>query len=120
MSVASVNLLRERVIRAAIDCVEEVEGSEMIHTAATKRLVRAVKALQEETWRHDEAPAIIRELLQIVELEAGNSESMLAAKVRGGAQESVLRAKAFLGERQVSDDTTPVPRPRRGILRRAE
>ncbi len=120
MSIESVNLLRERVVRAAIACVKELEEREAImHTTATRALVRAVKALQQETWRQDEAPSIIRDLLHIVELEAGNSESVLAAKVRGGSQESVLRAKAFLGERQVIDDTAPIPKPRRGILRRS-
>lgn len=121
MSTASVNLKRERVIRAAIDCVEELEGSEAIHTTNTRKLVRAVKALQEETWRQDEAPSIVKELLRIIELQPEES-SMLGAKIKNGTQEGVLRAKAFLGERKVEDDTTatPLPRARRGILRRAE
>lgn len=121
MSAESVNLKRERVIRAAIACAEELKDV-AVTTKPTRDLVRAVKALQEETWRQDEAPAIIKELLHLVELLGGNDTSILAAKVKNGTQEGVLRAKAFLGERKVDDDTTatPLPKARRSILRRAE
>lgn len=125
MSIESVNLLRERVIRAAIDCVKELEEREAIvttlsHTKATRALVRTVKALQEETWRQDEAPVIIKELLALVELLPATSSLLAGGTSRSVVQESMLRAKAFLGERKVDDDTAPVPKPRRGILRRAE
>ena len=118
MSIASVNLLKERVLRAAIECVAELETREPItHTKGSRALVRAVKALQEETWRLDEAPAIIRELLHIIQLQP-ESSSILGAQIKNGTQQTVLQAKAFLGERKVDDETTPVPKPRRGILRR--
>jgi hypothetical protein len=117
MSFQSVNLLRERVIRAAKACVAELEEREaMVHTKATRELVRAVKALEQETWRQDEAPAIIEELLYLVKLLPGAESSILAAKVRDGTQEGVLRAKAFLGQREVNDDTTPKP-PKRKLAR---
>jgi hypothetical protein len=120
MSIASVNLLKERVLRAAFECVDELEAHpSVVHTKGSRALVRAVKALREETWRVDEAPALIKELLQIIELQPEQA-SILGAKIKNGSQESVLRAKAFLGERKVEDDTTPFSKPRRGILRRAE
>lgn len=120
MSVASVNLLKERVIRAAIECVDELESHpSVVHTKGSRILVRSVKALREETWRVDEAPALIKELLHIIELQPEGT-SILGAKIKNGTQETVLRAKSFLGERKVDDDTTPIAKPRKGILRRAE
>lgn len=119
MSIESVNLLKERVLRAAIECVAEFESRESVmHTKGSRALVHAVKALQEATWQIDVAPAIIRELLLLVELQP-ELTSILATQIREGRHEGVLRAKAFLGERKVDDDTTPIPKPRRGILRRA-
>jgi len=123
MSIASVNLLKERVLRAAFECVDELESSPQyqtgVHTKGSRALVRAVKALREETWRIDEAPSLIKELLHIIELQPEET-SMLGAKIKNGTQETVLQAKAFLGQRKVEDDTTPVAKPRKGILRRAE
>ena len=115
MSFSSVNLLRERIIRAAMECADELEdiGSGLMTTRA-KKLVRAVKALREETHRIDEAPALIKELLHIIELQP-EATSMLGAKIRNGTQEGVLRAKAFLGERSVEDETAPVPQRRRPL-----
>lgn len=118
MSLASVNLLKERVIRAARACVAEL-GPEVLLTKSTRDLVRSVKALEQETWRLDEAPGLIRELLHIIELQPEET-SILGVKIKNGTQETVLKAKAFLGERKVEDDTTPIPRPRRGILRKAD
>jgi len=120
MSIASVNLLKERVLRAAFECVDELESHpSVVHTKGSRALVRAVKALREETWRLDEAPSLIKELLHIIELQPEET-SILGAKIKNGTQETVLQAKAFLGQRKVEDDTTPVARPRKGILRRAE
>lgn len=116
MSIESINLLRERVVRAAIACVKELEERESIlHTKGSRALVRAVKALEQETWRQDEAPHIIKELLQLIEQPQQRSTHALHLELNKGA---LLRAKAFLGERQVLDDTTPPPKPSRGILRR--
>ena len=115
MSTASVNLLKERVLRAAIACVAELENV-AVHTKATRELVRAVKAYKNETWRIDEAPGLIKELLHIIELQP-EATSILGAKIARGEQETVLRAKAFLGQREVSDDTSPVPRPKRALRR---
>ncbi len=109
MSAQSVNLLKERVIRAAIECVDELEASPTLHTKGSRSLVRAVKALQQETWRIDEAPRLIESLVQLVELLAPESSSMLGGKVRRGEQETLLKAKAFIGQREVSDDTTLKP-----------
>jgi hypothetical protein len=112
MSTASVNLLKERVIRAALAAADELEdGAPRIHTKATRELLRAVKAYKAETWRIDEAPSLIKALVHIIELQP-ESTSILGAKISRGEQETVLRAKAFLGEREVNDDTTPVVRPK--------
>ena len=122
MSTSSVNLLKERVLRAAIACVHELEqnAEPVMHTKATRELTRAVKALEEETWRLDEAPSLIKELLHIIELQP-DSTSILGAEISRGSNATVLRAKAFLGQRQVTDDTTPVQRPKRRLpLRRLE
>ena len=115
MSTASVNLLKERVLRAAIACVAELEDV-AVHTKATRELVRAVRAYQTETWRIDEAPSLIKELVHIIELQP-EPTSILGAKISRGEQETVLRAKAFLGQREVNDDTTPVSRPKRALRR---
>jgi hypothetical protein len=110
MSTASVNLLKERVLRAAIAAVAELESSEaVLYTKATRELVRAVKAYKTETWRIDEAPSLIKELVHIIELQP-ESTSILGAEISRGEQATVLRAKAFLGEREVNDDTTPIAR----------
>ncbi len=119
MSVNSVNLLKERVLRAAFAAADELEASSGLPTKAGRELTRAVKALREETWRTDEAPSLIKELLHLVELNP-EPTSMLGAAIRQGKHETVLRAKAFLGERKVDDNTQPTARPRRGILRRHE
>lgn len=112
MSLESISLLRERVVRAAIACVKEFEEREAIlHTKGSRALVRAVKALEQETWRQDEAPHIIKELLQLIEQPQLRSSYALH-------DNTLLRAKAFISERQVLDDTTPPPKPPRGILRR--
>lgn len=101
MSIQSVNLLRERVIRAAQACVKELEERHpMVHTKATRELLRSVKALETETWRQDEAPALVRELVRIIEHQSADVED------RTG---TLLRAKTFLGDREVNDDTTPKP-----------
>ena len=118
MSVQSVNLLKERVLRAAIAAVDELESRERIHTKASRELVRAVTALRAETWRIDEAPSLIKSLVQIIELQP-DPASVLGAHIKDGTNLTLLKAKAFLGERKVEDDTTPDVRPpRRGILRR--
>lgn len=115
MSTASVNLLKERVLRAALACVDELEGKEpVVHTKATRDLIRAVKAYKAETWRIDEAPRLIESLVQLVELLAPESSSMLGGKIRRGEQETLLLAKAFLGQREVNDDTTPIPPKHKG------
>lgn len=120
MSTTSVNLLRERVLRAAKACARELEEREaMVHTKATRELLRSVKALEQETWRIDEAPALVKELLQLVKLNP-EPTSMLGEKIRHGRHETVLRAESFLGERSVDDDTTPAARSRKGILRQAQ
>lgn len=119
MSLSSVNLLKERVLRAAIAAVAELEQGPVVHTKTSRELVRSVKALQQETWRLDEAPALIKELVHIIELQP-EATSVLGAKIRSGTQETLLQAKAFLGERKVEDDTTPVRRPARGPMRRFE
>lgn len=110
MSTTSVNLLKERVLRAASACVEELEGKDIIHTKATRDLVRAVKALEQETWRLDEAPSIVRDLRDYIratpEGHPGN------VRQRG---ELLRSADAFLGERKVEDDTNPAPRVRRPL-----
>lgn len=119
MSTASVNLLKERVIRAALAAVAELEGVPVAHTKATRDLVRAVKAYKEETWRIDEAPSLIKDLVHLVTLLEPSDTSMLGGRIRRGEQETMLRAKAFLGQREVSDDTAPIikhkgPRKRLG------
>lgn len=111
MSFSSVNLLRERVIRAAIECVAELEEGSGVLTGRTRKLMRAVKALQEETWRADEAPGLIKELLHVIELPPEPSNMQVWSRT----QETVLRAKAFLGERSVEDETPPAPQRRRPL-----
>lgn len=116
MSTTSVNLMKERVLRAALACVDELEGSEAIlHTKATRELVRAVKAYRNETWRIDEAPLLIKELTHWISVLPKLTNEEGAKQVK----EVMLRAKAFLGEREVNDDTTPAvlrpKKPRRRI-----
>jgi len=109
MSTTSVNLLKERVLRAALACAEELEhDGSGLQTKATRELMRAVKALKEETWRTDEAPRLVRELVHWIGVLPTLHNEEGARQVK----EVILRAKAFLGEREVNDDTTPVARPK--------
>lgn len=116
MSAESVGLLRERVIRAAIAWRRDSKSDGL----KAQQLVRAVDSLERETWRADEAPLIIQELLQVLQLVELRpaADSSLGDKIKIGTREGILRAKAFLGERKVEDDTTPIAKPRKGILRR--
>ncbi len=115
MSIASVNLLKERVLRAAIACVEELENypGPVVHTKATRALFRAVKAFEAEAWRADEAPALVKELQAYIRGNYDDSPTNVERR-------AVLlrKAEAFLGEREVHDDTTPQSVPKKRLPRR--
>lgn len=111
-----VHLLKERVLAAALAwwrMHRPLAYSEAEHIAnptinttseSEKKLARAVAALLKESWRKDDATTLVRDLLSLArDLDGGLRTSDHALK----KHETYRRAEAFLGEREVSDDTKP-------------
>jgi hypothetical protein len=78
-------------------------------SAAERRLSRAVAEYQRDSWRNDDAIALVKLLIGLVK-----GDRLLALN-----KASILRrAEVFIGQRDVHDDTTPPPPPPKKVLRR--
>lgn len=119
----SVSLLKMRVLRAAkawwkghrpsIFSLEDHLNAPTINTCTEteKQLARAIAALDRESWQTDDAGPLVQELYALVRiLEQGRTAYEKATVMR--------KAEAFLGLREVTDDTTPKEAPKAGKLAR--
>ena len=112
----SISLLRDRVVAAAKHwaklTTQEPLGTLQEEAEARRALRRAVLAYEAEEWRSNDAAVLVKELLELAKLKPATSANTAYRA------EILRKAEAFIGQRQVADDTAPVARPRRGILRR--
>jgi len=75
------------------------------------QLARATAQLVQLGWKSDESYALVHDLLELAQsLEKSRALSLELFQKK---PEIYRRAEAFLGKREVNDDTTPQERPRR-------
>lgn len=83
-----------------------------VQSKVDHQLARATAQLVQLGWKSDESYALVNELLELARaLEKGKLSLELFQK----KHEVYRKAEAFLGKREVNDDTTPQERPRRLI-----
>lgn len=82
-----------------------------------RQLARAVAEYTKGVWCSDDTPALVQDLLELArELD---KNLRMPADVVFKKHEIYRRAEVFLGKREVNDETTPKPIPRRPIRTRA-
>lgn len=82
-----------------------------VQSKAEHQLARATAQLVQLGWKSDESYALVNDLLELARaLEKGSGLSLDMFQKK---HEVYRKAEAFLGKREVNEDTTPQERPRR-------
>ena len=88
-------------------------------TTPDHKLARAIAALEKEGWRTDESFGLVRDLLAIVKEIEANRRSAVPLAVAQQRHEVYRRAEAFLGKREITEESLPNANKRGKLVRSA-